>query len=161
VDHREYDAIVLAAAGLRRLGMISRISARVPSSACVPAPGQGIVAIEIRERDARVGAPVHLIDDRESHAALDAERAVVEALGGGCQTPIGALASSISPDELELVAVVVSLDGSRAIASTGHGKPADAAAIGASVGAQLLADGAGAILAEADRSRGAVEGIQP
>jgi hydroxymethylbilane synthase len=160
-DRREYDAIVLAAAGLRRLGMMSRISARVPSSACVPAPGQGIVAIEIRERDARVSAPVHQIDDRESHAALDAERAVVEALGGGCQTPIGALASSISPDELELVAVVVSLDGSRAIASTGHGKPADAAAIGASVGAQLLADGAGAILAEADRSRGAVEGIQP
>jgi len=161
VDHREYDAIVLAAAGLRRLGMSSRMSARVPSSVCVPAPGQGIVAIEIREKDPRVSAVVHLIDDRESHAALDAERAVVEALGGGCQTPIGALASSLSADELELVAVVVSLDGSRAIASTGHGKPADAAAIGASVGAQLLADGAGDILAEADRSRGAVEGIQP
>ena len=104
---------------------------------------------------------MHLVDDRESHAALDAERAVVEALGGGCQTPIGALASSLSSDELELVAVVVSLDGSRAIASAGHGKPADAAAIGASVGAQLLADDAGEILAEADRSRGAVEGIQP
>ena len=161
VDHREYDAIVLAAAGLRRLGMASRISARVPASVCVPAPGQGIVAIEIREKDPRVSAAVRLIDDRESHAALDAERAVVEALGGGCQTPIGALASSLSPDEMELVAVVVSLDGSRAIASTGHGKPTDAAAIGASVGAQLLADGAGDILAEADRSRGAVEGIQP
>jgi hydroxymethylbilane synthase len=161
VDRGEYDAIVLAAAGLRRLGMTSRISARVPSSVCVPAPGQGIVAIEIREKDQRVSSTVHLIDDRESRAALDAERAVVQALGGGCQTPIGALASSISPDELELVAVVVSLDGSRAIASTGHGKPADAAAIGASVGAQLLADGAADILAEADRSRGAVEGIQP
>ena len=161
LDDGEYDAIVLAAAGLRRLGMTSRISARVPSSACVPAPGQGIVAIEIREKDQRVSAHVHLIDDRESHAALDAERAVVDALGGGCQTPIGALASSLSSDEMELIAVVVSLDGSRAIASTGHGKPADAAAIGASVGAQLLADGAGDILAEADRSRGAVEGIQP
>jgi hydroxymethylbilane synthase len=161
VDRGEYDAIVLAAAGLRRLGMTSRISARVPSSVCVPAPGQGIVAIEIREKDQRVSSTVHLIDDRESRAALDAERAVVQALGGGCQTPVGALASSLSPDELELVAVVVSLDGSRAIASTGHGKPADAAAIGASVGAQLLADGAADILAEADRSRGAVEGIQP
>ena len=161
LDDGEYDAIVLAAAGLRRLGMTSRISARVPSSVCVPAPGQGIVAIEIREKDQRVSAPVHLIDDRESHAALDAERAVVEALGGGCQTPIGALASSLSSDEMELIAVVVSLDGSRAVASTGHGKPADAAAIGASVGAQLLTDGAGDILAEADRSRGAVEGIQP
>jgi len=161
LDGGEYDAIVLAAAGLRRLGMASRISARVPPSACVPAPGQGIVAIEARKSDARVSAAVRLIDDRESHAALDAERAVVEALGGGCQTPIGALASTIAFDELELVAVVVSLDGRRAISGTGHGKPADARAIGASVGAQLLADGAGDILAEADRSRGAVEGIQP
>ena len=161
LDRGEYDAIVLAAAGLRRLGMASRISARVPPSACVPAPGQGIVAIEVRKSDARVSAAVRLIDDRESHAALDAERAVVEALGGGCQTPIGALASTIAFDELELVAVVVSLDGRRAISGTGHGKPADARAIGASVGAQLLADGAGDILAEADRSRGAVEGIQP
>ena len=161
LDNGEYDAIVLAAAGLRRLGLTSRISARAPSSACVPAPGQGIVAIEIREKDPRVSASVHLIDDRESHAALDAERAVVEALGGGCQTPIGALASLLSPDEMELVAVVVSLDGSRAISSAGHGKPSDAAAIGASVGAQLLADGAGDILAAAEGSRAAVEGIQP
>ena len=161
LDGGDYDAIVLAAAGLRRLGMAWRMSARVPPSVCVPAPGQGIVAIEIRKGDARVGAAVRLIDDRESHAALDAERAVVEALGGGCQTPIGALASTIALDELELVAVVVSLDGRRAISGMGHGKPADARAIGASVGAQLLADGAGDILAEADRSRAAVEGIQP
>jgi hydroxymethylbilane synthase len=161
LDSGEYDAIVLAAAGLRRLGMASRISARVPSSVCVPAPGQGIMAIEIRQNDARMSAAVRPIDDRESHAALDAERAVVETLGGGCQTPIGALASTIAVDELELVAVVVSLDGRRAISGMGHGKPADARAIGASVGAQLLRDGAGDILAEADRSRGAVEGIQP
>jgi hydroxymethylbilane synthase len=161
LDSGEYDAIVLAAAGLRRLGMASRISARVPSSVCVPAPGQGIVAIEVRQNDARMSAAVRPIDDRESHAALDAERAVVETLGGGCQTPIGALASTIAVDELELVAVVVSLDGRRAISGMGHGKPADARAIGASVGAQLLRDGAGDILAEADRSRGAVEGIQP
>jgi hydroxymethylbilane synthase len=161
LDSGDFDAIVLATAGLRRLGMASRISARVPSSVCVPAPGQGIVAIEIRKNDTRMSAALRLVDDRESHAALDAERAVVEALGGGCQTPIGALASTISVDELELVAVVVSLDGRRGISGMGHGKPADAAAIGASVGAQLLADGAGDILAEADRSRAAVEGIQP
>jgi len=161
LDAGEYGAIVLAAAGLKRLGLASRISARVPSSVCVPAPGQGIVAIEIREHDLRVSAAVRQMDNREAHAALDAERAVVEALGGGCQTPIGALASSLSSDEMELVAIVVSLDGRRAISGTGHGKPSDAAAIGASVGAQLLADGAGDILAEADRSRGAVEGIQP
>ena len=156
-----FDAIVLAAAGLRRLGMASRISATFPPSACVPAPGQGIVAIEIRDGDANVGAAVRTVDDRLAHAALDAERAVVEALGGGCQTPIGALASPLSNDELDLIAVVVSLDGSRAIYGTARGKADQAVAIGARVGAQLLADGAGGILADAHRMQGAVQGIQP
>ena len=109
----------------------------------------------------RVGAAAHAIDEPRAHAALDAERAVVEALGGGCQTPIGALASPLSNDELELVAVVVSLDGRRAIHGMGHGRQDEAAAIGARVGAQLLADGAGDILAEAHRAQGAVQGIQP
>jgi porphobilinogen deaminase len=67
----------------------------------------------------------------------------------------------LSADEFEIVAVVASVDGSRAIAATGRGKPTDAAAIGAEVGAQLLGGGAAAILAEADLARGAVEGIQP
>ena len=104
---------------------------------------------------------VRAISDRDAHAALDAERAVVEALGGGCQTPIGALASATGEGELELVAVVVSLDGRRAIRGLGRGRMEDAAAVGARVGAQLLSDGAGDILAEASRSQGAVEGIKP
>jgi hydroxymethylbilane synthase len=160
LDRGEYGALVLAAAGLRRLGMASRISATLPSTSCVPAPGQGIVAIEIRTGDAEVSPLVHAIDDREAHAALNAERAVVEALGGGCQTPIGALAST-SGGALELVAVVVSLDGQRTVRGVDRGRMVDAGAIGARVGAQLLADGAGDILAEADRSQGAVKGIQP
>jgi hydroxymethylbilane synthase len=161
LDRGEYDAIVLAAAGLSRLGMASRISARVPVSVCVPAPGQGIVAIEIRDKDPMVTSTIRLIDDHDAHFALDAERAVVESLGGGCQTPIGALASSLPSGDMELVAVVVSLDGRRSIPAAGRGRPSDAKAIGARVGAQLLAGGAGEILAEAERSRGAVEGIQP
>jgi hydroxymethylbilane synthase len=151
LDQGDHDAIVLAAAGLRRLGMASRISVRLPSSACVPAPGQGIVAIEIREGDARVAGAVQAIDDPNAHAALRAERAVVEALGGGCQTPVGALAT-IFPDRLELLAVVVSLDGGHAIYGMSHGTLDEAATIGARVGAQLLADGAGAILADAERA---------
>jgi hydroxymethylbilane synthase len=103
LDNGEYDALVLAAAGLQRLGMASRISARTPVSACVPAPGQGIVAVEIRDKDPRVSEAMKLIDDRNTRAALDAERAVIEALGGGCQTPVGALASTLSRDELELI----------------------------------------------------------
>jgi hydroxymethylbilane synthase len=156
-----FDAIVLAAAGLSRLGMASRISATLPASACVPAPGQGIVAIELRKDDAAVAAAMRTIDEPDAHAALDAERAVVEALGGGCQTPIGALASPGSNDELDLVAVVVSLDGRRAISGRGRGRRDQAAAIGARVGAQLLADGAGEILADAHRAQGTVQGIQP
>jgi hydroxymethylbilane synthase len=140
--------------------------------ACVPAPGQGIVAIEIREGDEAVRQAVSSVDDAAAGAALEAERAVVTALGGGCQTPIGALASwvrSASPasarqvngDALELVAVVVSLDGSRAVRAHRRGARSDAAALGARVAADLLAEGAGDILAEAQRALGAVEGLHP
>ena len=149
LDTGEHGALVLAAAGLRRLGFESRISVRLPASVCVPSPGQGIVAIEIREDDKAMRAAVAAINDAAADAALRAERAVVEALGGGCQTPVGALASPMYPNGLELLAVVVSLDGSRAIFGMAHGPWSDAAAIGARVGAQLLADGAGEILAEA------------
>jgi len=149
VDAGEYDAIVLAAAGLQRLGFASRISLRVPAPSCLPAPGQGIVAIEIREGDDRTREAIAPMSDPTAAVALQAERAVVEALGGGCQTPIGALVSKGYPDDIELLAVVVSLDGSRAIYGMAHGMQDEAAAIGARVGAQLLADGAGEILEQA------------
>jgi hydroxymethylbilane synthase len=142
---------VLAAAGLRRLGFASRISLALPSAACVPAPGQGIVAIEIREGDEHVRRVVARIDDSAATAALSAERALVVALGGGCQTPIGALASPVLDDGLELLAAVVSLDGGRVVRRQARGRRADAAALGASVAAGLLEDGAGQILAEAQR----------
>jgi hydroxymethylbilane synthase len=161
LDSGEHDAIVLAAAGLRRLGFASRISLRLPISACVPAPGQGIIAIEIREGDPRVTAAVERITDRLAGAALTAERAVVEALGGGCQTPIGALASPVNGDQLDLVAVVVALDGSRAVRASARGRQASAAELGSSVAQQLVADGAADILDESRRVPGAVEGIQP
>jgi hydroxymethylbilane synthase len=164
LDAGEFDAIILAAAGLRRLGFAARISATLPAKACVPAPGQGIVAIEIREDDALVRQAVSRVSDVLAGAALDAERAVVATLGGGCQTPIGALASTRGEGDgatLEVMAVVVSLDGSRAVRAHGAGDLRDAAAIGARVGADLLAEGAGDILAEAQRVQAAVEGIHP
>jgi hydroxymethylbilane synthase len=156
LDEGGYDAIVLAAAGLRRLGFDARISLRLPAPSCLPAPGQGIVAIQIREGDEDVRRAVEPINDLAADAALKAERAVVEALGGGCQTPIGALVSPGYPSEIELLAVVVSLDGSRAIYGMAHGMRDEAAAIGARVGAQLLVDGAGEILEEARRLSGPV-----
>src|SRR5262245_32750674 len=139
-------ALVLAAAGLRRLGFQSRISFKLPATLCVPAPGQGIIAIEIRSGDETVRAAVSSITDAAAWAALTAERAVVEALGGGCQTPIGAIATPDGDRDLDLLATVVALDGSRAIYGSARGARSDAAALGAHVAGQLLAEGAGDIL---------------
>ncbi len=160
VDAGEFDAIVLAAAGLRRLERADRISAYLPSTACVPAPGQGIIAIEIREGDLRTRALVAPIDDRDAAAALTAERAVVRRLGGGCQMPIGAYAK-VSAGDMTITGVVVSPDGSRAVKADAAGSTTDAAALGAMVAERLLAQGAAEILEDVQRTQGAVEGIQP
>jgi hydroxymethylbilane synthase len=160
LDAGEHDALVLAAAGLRRLGFGHRISLTLPATVCVPAPGQGIVAIEIRAGDDRVHAAVAPIDDERAAAALTAERALVEALGGGCQTPIGALATTVDATTIELVATVVAVDGSRAVRERSTGRRADAAALGAEVGARLLEQGAGAILAETHGRQLSVASVQ-
>ena len=161
LDSGEHDALVLAAAGLHRLGFAGRISFTLPPSACVPAPGQGIVAVEIRDDAEAVRRVVAQIDDAAAGAALRAERALVEALGGGCQTPIGAMATLLEGETIEIVAVVVTVDGCRALRTTASGRLADAAAVGGRAARQLLADGAGDILAEARQMRPAVEEIQP
>jgi len=148
LDEGSHDALVLAAAGLRRLGFGARISLAIPASACVPAPGQGIVAVEARLDDRLAAEAVAAIDDAAAHGALTAERAVVEALGGGCQTPIGALASPLDADSFELVAIVVAVDGSEAVRASARGSYAEAARVGAKVAEQLLAEGAGEILAD-------------
>ena len=161
LDAGEHDALVLAAAGLRRLGFAARISFTLPAIACVPAPGQGIVAVEIRDDAEAVRRVVALIDDAAAGAALRAERALVEALGGGCQTPIGAMATILEGETIEIVAAVVTVDGRRALRTTASGRLADAAAIGVRAARQLMAEGAGDILAEARQMHAAVEGIQP
>src|SRR5207249_4586809 len=115
--------------------------------------------IEIREDDDNVGLIVAKIDDPDAAAALTAARALVIALGGGCQTPIGALAAGLSAEEIELVAAVISLDGSRAVRGHARGLRSDAAGIGARLGAQLIADGADDILAAARRVAGTPGGI--
>ncbi len=151
LDAGEYGALVLAAAGLRRLGLHSRISFALPVAAVVPAPGQGIVAIEIRADDLETRTLVELLDDVPAGRALTAERALVAELGGGCQTPIGALAADLETDRLELVATVIAPDGSRAIRASGQASWAAAADLGAQVAKRLLDEGAGDILADAQR----------
>ena len=148
LDEGQHDALVLAAAGLSRLGFTGRISMRLPVGACVPAPGQGIVAIETRGNDHTVREGVAQISDRLTEAALVAERAVVESLGGGCQMPVGALATVEGENMLDLVASVIALDGSRVVRSHARAALADGAALGARVGARLLDEGASEILDE-------------
>jgi hydroxymethylbilane synthase len=156
----DYDALVLAAAGLKRLEHGHRISALLPVDACVPAPGQGIIAVEVRAGDERALGLTATINDTAAAAALTAERAVVTRLGGGCQMPIGAFAALVGT-ELAMTAIVVSIDGAQAARAEARGPAGHAYAIGTNAAEQLLERGAGRILADVQRAHGAVEGLQP
>jgi hydroxymethylbilane synthase len=148
LDEGQYGALVLAAAGLKRLGAGDRISARLRLDVCVPAPGQGAIAIQIRAKDEAVRGRVLAINDVETAAALHAERACVVALGGGCQMPIGALAQLINADTLDLRALVISPDGSRVLRTQASGPLIDPEDIGRRAAEDLSAQGAGDILAK-------------
>lgn len=152
LDTGQYDVLVLAAAGLRRLNLEARISATLPVSACVPSPGQGIIAIETRAEDTRVIGAVEAISDPVARLTLDAERAVVLGLGGGCQTPIGALATPLRDELLEIVAAVVALDGSQMVHTRLQGPREQATELGARAARDLLEQGAGVILEDAART---------
>ncbi len=160
LDTGACDALILAAAGLRRLGFERRISAALPPDTCVPAPGQGIIAVEVRTADRLITELTAPMDDPMAAAAFKAERAVVTTLGGGCQMPIGAYAAT-SGTRLSLTALVTSIDGSREVRTTTEGSLTEAAEVGRRAAQQLLDDGAAEILAEVERTRGAVEGLQP
>ena len=157
LDAGELELLVLAAAGLRRLGYSSRISATVPFEDCMPAPGQGIIAIEIRADDRVSRNAVARINNSDASAALVAERALVAALGGGCQMPIGGIAVPVGAQELELQAVVASLDGMRVVRYKKTGMRDAAEALGRAVAAHLLENGAEAILTEARQEGSSTE----
>ena len=161
LDAGGYDALVLASAGMRRLGFASRISLALPVDACVPAPGQGAIAIELRSGDERPREVVARVNQGLAAAAVAAERALVAELGGGCQVPIGALALPEGEEGLDLQAVVVSLDGQRAVRARARGMAADAAGLGRRVARQLVEEGAGAILDEVRGAQGPARGLQP
>jgi len=145
LDAGEYEALVLAAAGLRRLGFDTRISAAIPVEVCIPAPGQGIVAVEIRDGDGETRHMVTPIGDAEAAASLAAERAVVTALGGGCQLPLGAVAVH-DRGSLSVHAVVAWPDGHDVIRRTVSGSTGQAAALGRQVAEELVTAGATEIL---------------
>jgi hydroxymethylbilane synthase len=157
LDAGGFDALVLAAAGLRRLGFLARISAAIPAADCLPAPGQGIIAIETREDDHALRRVLAGVNDVRTSQALDAERALVAALGGGCQLPVGALAAH-DGDEIEMHAIVTSLDGRRSVRRSARGPAGDAAVVGQLLAAALARAGAAEILDEVRGSLGPVEG---
>jgi hydroxymethylbilane synthase len=144
LDQGEFDAMVLAVAGLKRLGFATRITLALDAAACVPAPCQGIVAIETRRDVPAVFAAVH---DAAAGASFRAERALVAALGGGCQLPLGAIATHRG-GALDLDATVVSPDGMRRVRYAMTGDPARPEELGARLADELARRGAIAILDE-------------
>ncbi len=145
----DYDAVVLAVAGLKRLGLEREISEIVPLTAVLPAPGQGAIGVEARVEDAEALGVLLAIDDSAAHQSVRAEQEFARALGGGCRTPVGAHATMDS-GVLRLQGVVASLDGRRVLRADVSGGADQAAALGAELAARLIAMGAGEILAEAD-----------
>jgi hydroxymethylbilane synthase len=146
LDSGDCDVGVLACAGLKRLGLAERIALALPLDVCIPAPGQGIVTVQVREEHASVRAVVAAINDASAFDALTAERAIVRALGAGCQMPLGAHAL-IEGDQLTVSAVVIAPDASRVVRAHATGRRAEAARIGAEVADRLLSGGAADILA--------------
>jgi hydroxymethylbilane synthase len=147
----EWTAIVLAAAGLLRLGLEARISQRLPTDVMLPAPGQGALAVTARAEDRRAKDAAAALHHPPTALAVAAERAFLRALEGGCQVPIGAHAEIGQGDEIHLRGRVVSLGGERGFdgAETGvAGDERDASAVGETLAARLIADGAGALLAD-------------
>jgi hydroxymethylbilane synthase len=146
LDEGQHDAIVLAAAGLRRLGWDARIRELIPPEIMCPAAGQGALAIETRYDGGAAWQLVKKLDDASARAAVEAERALLTALGGGCQVPIGAHAR-VQDGTIRLIAMVAAADGSRLI--RGEAAGAAASRVGAELGAKLLAQGAREILSPA------------
>lgn len=144
----DYHAIVLAKAGLERLGRAGQITELLPPSICLPAAGQGAVGIEMRQGH-EFYETVRRLNHRESQAAVEAERAVLAGLESGCQVPMGAWARGESggpSGELKLDACVLSVDGAEAVRETRAGSWENPKELGASVAAALIERGAGRLL---------------
>jgi hydroxymethylbilane synthase len=145
-----FDAIVLALAGLSRLGMASVVTQILPFDLMLPAPGQGALGLEIRRDNQPVADLLAHIADRETTAAVTAERALLEALGGGCSLPLGAYAFPETDGGLELRAVLASLDGRTTARAERKGRLDDPIALARQVAADLRRRGADAILDSLD-----------
>jgi len=156
LDGGEVDALVMAAAGLKRIGQTDRIVEFISADVCVSAVAQGALALETRQ-DASIRETLALLDDITTYAEVSAERAFLIRLGGGCQVPLGAYAK-IEREKLKIIGVVANPDGSSLFRGERFGGVADAIEIGQDLAEQLLKDGAGKILQNLDSRSGAQYG---
>ncbi len=148
LDMGQYDALVLAAAGLERLGLSNRISYQLPPDVLLPAVAQGALIIEARADDTETLNLLKALDDMHTRAAVLAERAFLHRLEGGCQVPIAAYAEMGDNDYLYLRGLVGSLDGKTIIRGEKTGSSSDAAIVGKTLAEELISKGAEPILAE-------------
>ncbi len=147
LDAGEYDAIVLAVAGLTRLGFGERIREIIPREHMLPAVGQGALAIESRADDEAVNEVIAFLNDPDMQTAATAERAFLARVEGGCQVPVGVYAEC-DQGELTIEAVIASLDGRRLYRSKTHGQETEAEHLGRELAERLLDEGGLAILQE-------------
>ena len=154
LQHGEYDAIVLAAAGLVRLGLAQHVTEYLPAESFPPAVSQGVIGVCARSGDEATLRWLAALDERDARLAASAERALLRRLEGGCQVPLGALAT-VRGDTLTLMATVCALDGSRHLAARAESPaaPASAEALGVRVAEELLARGAGELMASERQAR--------
>ena len=153
MEEGRFDAIILAAAGLRRLGWESKITQYIPEEMSLPAIGQGALGIEIRSDDPDTREAVSFLDDRETALAVRAERGFLKRLEGGCQVPI-ASHGRVEADRITLQGMVGRPDGSEVIRGDAQGSAADPEALGVALAEQLLGRGARKILDEVYRAAG-------
>lgn len=150
----EFDAIVLATAGVNRLGQSDKVTQIFKQDVMLPAVGQGALGIETREDDKDAVALAASLNDPETRGCVTAERALLRELEGGCQVPVGAWARISASGEIEIEAGVFSPDGTEAVRRTDRGAPVDANAIGVRLGRALIDAGADKILRLVGRSVG-------
>jgi hydroxymethylbilane synthase len=153
VESGEYDAIVLSKAGLDRLGWSQKITEAISTDISLPAVGQGAIAIQSRVSDREADEFLSKLDDMETRTAIIAERALLSALQGGCQVPIGAWAR-MERTELAMDAVVCSVDGTQYVREKATAPPDQAAQLGEHLARILAEGGARTILEEVQRARG-------
>jgi hydroxymethylbilane synthase len=147
VDKGEYDAVVLAAAGVRRLGLADRISDALDPASWLPAPGQGALAVVVRSEDVDRLPWLGLLDDEMARSATTAERTLLHTLEAGCRLPVAALGLPY-PGGLRLKAIVASPDGKQVVRGEGSAAAVDASKLGEEVAGSLIERGADLLLAD-------------